>query len=271
MRHLANSGQELADWHRRTPGSLVLDTESRLLIPLIQNIFGYHLLIVGPRDYLPALGAVRVQHSTWLTPPTIHDPEPGPGPEVGRPAARCSFVRGRACEMPVSSDSIDLVILMHVIEFEKDPHAVLREAERVLAPEGHVIVAGYNALGLMGAWSLLHRRGAPWNGRFYTAARVKDWLSVLGFDTVARDGCFFRPPLPNARVLRRLQGFERIGPRFWPRLCGTWFLVARKRTAALTLLGPSRRRPRRAPLREAGLAGSAMTERGRFFPADHAA
>ena len=245
----------------------MLDTENRCFIPLIQNVFGYHLLIVGSRGYLPVLGAARVQHCTWLRPPAV--PDPAPETDVVLPAARCSSVRGRACAMPVSSDSIDIVILPHIIEFEENPYAVLREAERVLVPEGHLIVAGYNALGLMGAWNLVHRRGVPWNGRFYTASRVKDWLSVLGFDTVAHDGCFFRPPLPNPRVLRRLQVFERIGPRFWPRLCGTWFIVARKRTATPTLLGPIRRR-RRQPIREAGLAGSAMTERGRF-PADHAA
>ena len=272
MPHLANRGQGLADWHRIIPGSLVLDTERRCLIPLISNVFGYHLLIVGAHGYLSVLGAARVHHCTWLKSPAEAgaDPEPRPEAEVVLPAARCSPVRGRVCAMPVASDSIDLVILPHIIEFEEDPHAVLREAERVLVPEGHVVVAGYNPLGLMGAWRLLHRRGAlPWNGRFHTAARVKDWLSVLGFDTVARDGCFFRPPLPNARALRRLRGFERLGPRFWPRLCGTWFLVARKRTATPTLLRPGWRR-RRAPLREAGLAGSAMTEWGRF-PADHAA
>ena len=249
----------------------MLDIESRCLIPLIHNIFGYHLLIVGSRDYLPVLGAARVRHCTWIRPPTVREPDPTPEPDVVRPAARCSPVRGRAVAMPVSSDSIDIVILPHVIEFEEDPYAVLREAERVLVPEGHVIVAGYNALGPMGAWNLLHRHGhgAPWTGRFYTASRVKDWLSVLGFDTVARDGCFFRPPLSNARALHRLQGFERIGPRFWPRLCGTWLLVARKRTATPTLLRPGWRR-KRPSIREAGLAGAAMAERGRF-PADYAA
>lgn len=249
----------------------MLDIEKRCIIPLICNIFGYHLLIVGSRDYLPVLGAARVRHCTWIRPPTVREPDPDPTPEpdVVRPAARCSPVRGRACAMPVSSDSIDIVILPHVIEFEKDPYAVLRESERVLVPEGHVIVAGYNALGPMGAWNLLHRHHAPWTGRFYTASRVKDWLSVLGFDTVARGGCFFRPPLSNARALRRLKGFERIGSRFWPRLCGTWLLVARKRTATPTLLRPGWRR-KRPPIREAGLAGAAMAKRGRF-PADHAA
>ena len=259
MQHLPNHENALSDWHRRVPGSLVLDIENRCLIPLISNVFGYHLLIVGSRDYLPVLGAARVQHCTWLRTPGVLEPEPEAG--VVLPAARCSSVRGHPDSMPVASDSIDIVILPHIIEFEEDPYAILRETERVLVPEGHVVVAGYNALGLMGAWNLLHRRGAPWNGHFYTASRVRDWLSVLGFDTIANEGCFFRPPLPSARILRRLQVFESVGPQLWPRLCGTWFLVARKRTATLTPVRPSWRR-RRKPIREAGLAGPAMREGG---------
>ncbi len=249
------------------PGRLVLDMEKRCLIPLISNLFGYHLLIVGSCDYLSALGAARVQHCTWLRAPAASEPEPESG--VVLPATRCSRVLGRAGAMPVGSDSIDIVILPHVIEFEEDPYAILRESERVLVPEGHVIVAGYNALGLMGVWNLLRHRGAPWNGRFYTASRVRDWLSVLGFDTVANEGCFFRPPWPNARILRHLQVFERVGPRLWPRLCGTWILVARKRTATVTPVRPAWRR-RRKPIREAGLAGSVMRGLG-GFPADDAA
>ena len=267
MRHLSEGGSDLGDWHRRMPGSLVLDIESRRLVPLLSNIFGYHLLLVGSGDYLSILGAARVQHCTWLMAPVSPAPDPG----AARPQAHCSYVRGLAGSMPVASDSVDIVVLPHVIEFEDDPHEALRETERVLVPEGHVIVAGYNAIGLMGAWNLLRRRGAPWNGRFHTASRVRDWLSVLGFDTVASEGCFFRPPLRSGRIMRRLEVFETAGPRFWPRLCGTWFLVARKRTATLTPLRPSWRR-RRKPIREAGLAGPAMTvaQRSRL-PADDAA
>lgn len=258
----SDGGRDLGEWHRRIPGSLVLETESRRLAPLVADVFGYHLLIVGSGDYLSILRAARVQHCTWLTTRNA----PAFSPDV---PPSCSAVHGRAGEMPVASDSVDIVILPHVIEFEEDPHGVLREVERVLVPEGHAIVAGYNSLGLMGAWSLVRRRGAPWNGRFYTASRVRDWLSVLGFDTVASEGCFFRPPLRSDRLLRSLRIFENAGPRFWPRLCGTWVLVARKRTATLTPLRP-RWRARRNAIREAGLAGPAMNERCRY-PADDAA
>ena len=248
------------------PGSLVLDTESSRLAPLLANVFGYHLLLVGSGDYLSVLRAARVHHCTWLVTPV------SPGSETAAPASAappCSTVHGLAGAMPVASDSMDIVVLPHVLEFEEDPHGALREAERVLVPEGHVIVAGYNAFGPMGAWRLVRRRDAPWNGRFYTASRVRDWLSVLGFDTVASEGCFFRPPLRSDRVLHSLRVFERAGPRFWPGLCGTWFLVARKRTATLTPLRPRWRRRRKA-IHGAGLAGSAMNERGRFLADDAA-
>ena len=267
MQHLSDGGGDLGDWHGRMPGSLVLGIESRRLVLLLSNIFGYHLLLVGSRDYLSILGAARVQHCTWLMDPVSPAPDPG----AVRPELHCSSVRGFAGAMPIASDSVDIVVLPHVIEFEEDPHEALRETERVLVPEGHVIVAGYNALGLMGAWGLLRRRGAPWNGRFHTASRVRNWLSVLGFDTVANEGCFFRPPLQSGRVLRRLQIFETAGPRFWPRLCGTWLLVARKRIATLTPLRSSWRR-RRKPIREAGLAGPVMTvaQRSRLLTDDTA-
>ena len=261
-----HDGGDLRDWHRGLPGSLVLDLENSQLIALLSRVFGYRLLLVGSGDYLPVLGAARVQHRTWLMPPTATASHRGAG-------ADCSSVRGVPGAMPVATDSVNVVVLPHVLEFEDEPYDALREAERVLAPEGHVIVVGYNAIGLMGAWNLLPHRGrrAPWNGRFYTAARVREWLATLGFDPVASEGCFFRPPLPSGRMLSRLELFEDAGSRFWPNLCGTWFLVARKRTATLTPLRPSWRR-RREPIREAGLAGPAMTAWGRDgFPADDAA
>ena len=259
--------RDLGHWHRRTPGSLVLDTESRRLGPLLANVFGYHLLLLGSGDYLSILHAARVQHCSWLVAPSLPAPTM-PVPATGAPPPH-STIRGLAGAMPVASDSVDIVVLPHVLEFEEDPHGTLRETERVLVPEGHVVVAGYNAIGLMGAWNLVRRREAPWNGRFYTASRVRDWLSVLGFDTVASEGCFFRPPLRSDRVLRSLRVFETAGPRFWPHLCGTWLLVARKRTATLTPLRP-RWRARRKAIREAGLAGPAMSGRC-SFSADDAA
>lgn len=256
--HASNALPSLEEWHRHPPGRRALDVENGRLAPLLSTAFGYHLLLVGCGDYLAALAEVRVQHHTWLMPPAAPEPGPPGAAAPPPPPPGCSRIRGSAAAMPVASDSVDLVLLPHVLEFEQDPLRVLRETERVLVPEGHAIVAGYNPLGPMGARRLAlgGNRGAPWNGRFYTAARVREWLAELGFDTVASERCFHRSAPRSEKLLRRLAAFGAAGPHAWLPLHGSWLLAVRKRTATLT---PVRmRRRRRARVAGAKLAGPAM-------------
>jgi ubiquinone/menaquinone biosynthesis C-methylase UbiE len=53
-------------------------------------------------------------------------------------------------ELPFATQSLDLVVLPHVLEFAAEPHQVLREVERVLIPEGQVIICGFNPSSLWG-------------------------------------------------------------------------------------------------------------------------
>lgn len=93
-------------------------------------------------------------------------------------------------EIPVSSETIDFVILPHTLEFEKDQHQVLREITRVLKPEGRLLILGFNP------WSFYHmrhfmpivRNKMPWCGNFISRQRILDWLRLLNFEieTTAR-------------------------------------------------------------------------------------
>jgi len=47
-------------------------------------------------------------------------------------------------QLPLASQSVDLVVLPHVLESHDHPHEVLRETERVLMPEGQVVISGFN-------------------------------------------------------------------------------------------------------------------------------
>lgn len=83
--------------------------------------------------------------------------------------------------LPFESESLDLIILAHSLECTSDPHAVLREVERVLVGEGSLIIIGLSPLSLSYAMSrlkeiknLTHR---------YTSRKVCEWLDVLGFET----------------------------------------------------------------------------------------
>ena len=148
--------------------------------------------------------------------------------------------------LPVASDSIDVLVLPHILEYAPRVHDALREAERVLLPEGHLLILGFNPWSLFGLWRLVvaRRRRAPWKGQFFGLSRLKDWLALLGFDVISTDGYFFRPPLGSEGVMRRLVPLEKAGRRLWPYFAGAYLVVAKKRVTTLTPLRP-RWRPHR--------------------------
>ena len=79
-----------------------------------------------------------------------------------------NFVRGIPEALPIDSKSIDVVLMPHTLDFAQDPHQVLREVQRVLRPDGHAVIIGFNPISLWGAWRMLPymKRRAPWNGLF---------------------------------------------------------------------------------------------------------
>ena len=79
-------------------------------------------------------------------------------------------------QLPLASQSADLVVLPHVLETHNDPHHVLREAERVLMPEGQLVVSGFNPLSLWRLRQMFSGRhaGAPWDARFISLLRLRD-------------------------------------------------------------------------------------------------
>ena len=170
--------------------------------------------------------------------------EEGPGDGWG---GEGPTVRAQAVALPIDTDSADLVVLPHVLEFEAHPHQALREAHRVLVAEGHLLVFGFNPWSLLGAarWVARRRRQAPWCGHFLDRRRLRDWLQLLGFDVLAIDGCFYRPPLVSASLLARLSVFERAAVSMAPLLGGSYMMLARKRVVTLTPVRPRWRVPRR--------------------------
>ncbi|MCC6716150.1 MAG: methyltransferase domain-containing protein, partial [Gammaproteobacteria bacterium] len=140
-----------------------------------------------------------------------------------------------ASALPIAADSVDVVLLPFVLEFEQEPHDVLREVERVLIGEGHVVIIGFNPLGCWGLWRLLlwWRDNVPWSGRFLRIGRLKDWLKLLGFEVTHTSRAFFRPPLNSARLLRNLGLLELLGRKLLPMFGGCYVIVARKRLQRL--------------------------------------
>ena len=221
-------GEYLTRWLSATPGRELLERERGCVKELLSDLFGYYLLQVGcSREFVEPISHSRIRHHVALE---ARFPGMGGG----------STVIGEDRAFPVATDSIDAVFLPHTLDFAADPHQVLREAERVLIPEGRVIVLGFNPWSVWGLWRLFRRRGGqvPWCGAFLGQRRVADWLALLGFDIEQQLPLMFLPPLRRAGVLHRLEILESPGLRWLPLFAGAYAIRAVKRVSTLTPLEP---------------------------------
>ena len=247
----------LTQWLQTPAGRYVLEWEQRHLDGAVADLFGFHALQLGVPE-LEALRANRMPHRWVATDAAL---PPGPGDETALPrcavALHCDFDA-----LPFDSQSLDLVVLPHGLELARDPHLALREVERVLVPEGRVVVVGFNPTSLWGLRQRLGRlrrrvaRGGdaslflPSAGEFMGYRRLRDWLRLLSFEVEAgRFGCY-RPPLLSQKWLARLEWMERSGDRWWPVLGAVYFVVAVKRVRGMRLVGllpAQRHKPKAAP------------------------
>jgi SAM-dependent methyltransferase len=195
---------------------------------MLGDLFGYYLLQVGwSQAYTEALAHCRIRHHLILESRL-------PGLGAGRTLV------GEERALPVASDCVDAVFLPHTLDFAPDPYQVLREAERVLIPEGRLVVLGFNPWGSWGWCRLLRRRAGrfPWNGRFLSPQRVSDWLNLMGFDLEWQEPLMFLPPLRRPGMLRRLETLEPLGRRWMPWTSGGYGIRAVKRVSTLTPVQP---------------------------------
>jgi SAM-dependent methyltransferase len=239
--------QRMRIWFTRIPGRWFQAEERAQLAEVLPNLFGYHLLQLGDLYSRECLTSTRIPHcvvlDSWMS-----DKVP-----LGERNRDC--VRGTPEYLPIDADCLDVVLLPHTLEFTENPHQILREVDRILIPEGHVVVLGFNPWSLWFLWYLVlgWRGKPPWCGRFIRQARLNDWLELLGFDIVNSRRYFYRPPLTNKPIMKRLRFLDRICRRWCPNLGAGYIVVARKRVATLTPI-PQRWRPK--PITKPELAGN---------------
>jgi SAM-dependent methyltransferase len=222
----------LTQWLATPQGRYVLDWEQSRLDNIVADIFGYNAVQLG----LPGCDLLRANRIALRF---------SAGAEPG-----VALVADLA-QLPLATSSMDLVVMPHVLEFADDPHQILREVERVLMPEGHVVICGFNPFSLWGLRRRFSTKDIPWQGRYLSLPRIKDWLALLGFE--AYRGCFGCYALPAAqrKWLNRFAFMEKAGDRWWPIAGGVYIIQAVKRVQGMRLVTPSWRT---APAKQKSLA-----------------
>ncbi|ATE59958.1 class I SAM-dependent methyltransferase [Thauera sinica] len=222
----------LSEWLQTPQGLYLLEWEHAAFDQMVADVFGYYALQIGMTE----LDFLRTNRMPFR----FRCAASGPGE-----------VLANEFELPFAGTSLDLVLLPHVLEFSRQPHQVLREVERVLVPEGSVIISGFNPLSLWGVRWVGARGGGnfPWTGQYRTAMRIKDWLTLLGFEVQAgRFGCYV-PAVGSAKWLDRWQVLDYAGRRWWP-VCGAAYMLhGVKRVQGMRLITPKWRDERRSAKR----------------------
>lgn len=216
--------QRLCQWFRNEPGNGLSNLEHAYLDLALSNLFGYHILQVGNLNNVSLISNSRISHKLILD--FFRDND------VHSQTNLIAYSE----HFPIESETMDVVVMPHTLEFESSPHQVLREANRVLIGEGHVVITGFNPWSLWGLWRLLlaWRDEPPWSGKFIPLNRIKDWLSLLDFEVIESQHFYFRPPFKNARLMNGLLFMEKMGKYLLPFLGGVYIIVARKRVETVT-------------------------------------
>ncbi|MDI1239109.1 MAG: methyltransferase domain-containing protein [Polaromonas sp.] len=242
------------NWFKTPPGEYLLAWERERFDEAVADMFGYHALQLGLPE-LDALRSNRMPHK-WLALQGAGSdllaglPASGNGSATPIPAASSPRVAllTHSAALPFPENSLDLVLLPHTLELSSDPHATLREVERVLVPEGRVVISGLNPASL---WGLRQRRAhfyrrlgygelfLPEAGEFIGYWRLRDWLRLLSFEVESsRFGCY-RPAVSRLASLERFAWMDKAGERWWPIFGAMYFLVAVKRVRGMRLLEPN--------------------------------
>jgi SAM-dependent methyltransferase len=227
----------LAEFLRQPAGRYVLEWEQRQIDAVVADIFGYHAMQLG----LPEVNALRENRMPLRFCASDRQLEPDRVSTHTQVAVVTHFE-----ELPFASQSIDLVVMPHVLEFADEPHQVLREVDRVLVSEGQVVITGFNPASLWGARQSFCRLGAapylPRAGQFIRLPRIKDWLKLLSFEVNrGRFGCY-APWVRTDKWLARWSFLEKVGDRWWPVLGSLYLLTAIKRVRGMRLVGAVKKR-----------------------------
>ena len=212
----------LSEWLETPQGGYLLEWEQQQLETVVADIFGYNALQLGlSRFDLLSANRMPFRFRCDL-------------------AGEVAVIAGDDA-LPFATASIDLVVLPHVLEFAERPHQVLREVERVLVPEGSVVISGFNPYSLWGMRRLAARKqgAVPWSGQYLSVIRIRDWLTLLGFETQpASFGCY-APAVTAPNWLERWRFMDRFGARWWPVCGGAYVVQGIKRVQGTRVIMPN--------------------------------
>jgi|TARA_B110000908_G_C10042078_1_gene352275 SAM-dependent methyltransferase len=237
-------------WQSLPNGELVLAEINQQLKPWWPKFFGYHLLKIGALSGYINTADSTIKHQIAVS-------------HTGYTNREHSQVIADIDDLPMLEQSVDVCLLSHCLEFALDPHHVVREANRVLIPNGYLVITGFNPFSLAGLNFLIPYRNkkSPWNERFFSPMRVKDWLHLMGFEILADQRCLHTTLVGHVNEGYVASHWRDFANSFLSNLGSVYIIVAKKRVLPLTPIKPKWKiRPKFQPVKVSTMNSSHLTK-----------
>ena len=215
------------NWHSLSQGENVRDELELALAPIMERIFGYYLVKLGNLSTELELKSCPIKQSFNVA------------QSVGPDNPAKTHIKSKSCQLPLQNNSVDAFVLLAELDFAQDPHQIIREIDRAITANGHVVIAGFNPFSLAGIMKYLpiNKQNILHEGRFFTAARIKDWLQLLDFEIIQQEQVIYSALFMRSR-LNHANKIQRWCKRYLPWFSSMYVIVARKREVPLSPIKP---------------------------------
>lgn len=203
---------------------MIVDLEMAELAKILPSIPGYYALHLGGPSHVDMLKQSQIRHKYYCNDGVVA-------------AASHQSIQTDYYLMPFIEESLNLVVMTHVLEFCEDPRLILNEAYRLLKPGGQLIMMGFNSSSL---WRISQWRrgysGYPWSGRFLSLWQLRHWALKIGYGIVLDKSLCFLPPREQRFSDKWLRVMDAMGQTLSPRFGAIYFIYAQKKVAGMTPL-----------------------------------
>lgn len=141
-------------------------------------------------------------------------------------------------DLPLPDLSMDRVLIVHALESAEQVRPLLREAWRVLADSGRLIIVVPNRRGL---WARFEQTPFGY-GRPYSKGQLARLLRDNMFMPMETARALFVPPFNNRIIQGSASAWEKVGARLFPAAAGVNVTEAVKQMYAATMITTGKRK-----------------------------